>query len=156
MNLRTRLSRSNGYRELGMFDESILELEAIEFGEDRWHPLVIEARYKTYRDAKPWELAKIMADLLTKRFPDQVEWLINKSEAMREMGDPLGAIQVLKDAQDRFAENAQYLFALGRMHALVGELMEARKFVRQAIKLDSKFRVEFLEDSAFDGVWESF
>ena len=36
MKLRTRLSRSNGYRELGMFDESILELEAIEFGEDRW------------------------------------------------------------------------------------------------------------------------
>ena len=28
MNLRTHLSRSNGYRELGMFDESILELEA--------------------------------------------------------------------------------------------------------------------------------
>ena len=34
MNLRTRLSRSNGYRELGMFDESSLDLEAIEFGED--------------------------------------------------------------------------------------------------------------------------
>ena len=156
MNLRTRLSRSNGYRELGMFDESILELEAIEFGEDRWHPLVIEARYKTYRDAKQWELSKIMADLLIKRFPDQVEWLINKSEAMWEMGDPPGAIQALKDAQDRFLENAQYLFAVGRMHALLGELMEARKFVRQAIKLDSKFRVEFLEDSAFDGVWDSF
>ena len=113
MNLRTRLSRSNGYRELGMFNESILELEAIEFGDDRWHPLVIEARYKTYRDAKQWELAKIMADLLTKRFPDQVEWLINKSEAMREMGDPPGAIQTLKDAQDRFAENAEYLFRRG-------------------------------------------
>ncbi len=56
MKLRTRLSRSNGYRELGMFDESILELEAIEFGEDRWHPLVIVARYKTYRDAKEWEI----------------------------------------------------------------------------------------------------
>ena len=156
MNLRTLLSRSNGYRELGMFDESILELEAIEFGEDRWHPLVIEARYKTYRDAKEWELAKIMADLLTKRFPDQVEWLINKSEAMREMGDPPGAIQTLKDAQNRFAKNAEYCFAVGRMHALLGEFMEARKFVRQAIKLDSKFRIELLVDSAFDGVWESF
>ena len=44
MNLRTRLSRSNGYRELGIFDESILELEAIEFGVDRKHCLVIEAR----------------------------------------------------------------------------------------------------------------
>jgi predicted Zn-dependent protease len=101
MNLRTRLSRSNGYRELGMYDESILELEEIE-GDERWHPLVIEARYKTYRDAKQWALAKIMADLLIKRFPDQVEWLINKSEAMRKMGDSSGAIQALKDAQIGF------------------------------------------------------
>ena len=43
-----------------MFDESILELEAIN-GDDRWNPLVVEARYKTYRDAKEWEMAKTMA-----------------------------------------------------------------------------------------------
>ena len=58
MNLRTRLSRSNGYRLLGMFDESILILEDIPFEEDRWHPLVVEARYNTYRDAKEWEMDK--------------------------------------------------------------------------------------------------
>ena len=60
MNLGTYLSRSNGYRELGMFDESTLELEEIE-GEDRWHSMVVEARYNTYRDAKEWELAMTMA-----------------------------------------------------------------------------------------------
>ena len=114
-----------------MFDESILELEAIEFGEDRWHPLVIEARYKTYRDAKQWELAKIMADLLTKCFPDQVEWLINKSEAMREMGDPQGAIQALKDAQDRFAENAK-LFVRRGTHARPSRRVDRGEEVRQA------------------------
>ena len=54
MNLRIHLSRSNRYRKLGMFDESILELEEIE-GEDRWHPLVVEARYNTYNDAKEWD-----------------------------------------------------------------------------------------------------
>ena len=43
MNLRTRLSRSNGYRLMGMFDESILILEDIPFDEERWHPLVVEA-----------------------------------------------------------------------------------------------------------------
>ena len=63
MNLRTHLSRSNGYRELGMYDESILELEEIE-GEDRWHLSVVEARYKTYRDAKEWELAMTMVRVL--------------------------------------------------------------------------------------------
>ena len=57
------LSRSNGCRELGMDDESILELEKIE-GEDRWHPSVVEASYKTYRDAKEWELAMTMAQVL--------------------------------------------------------------------------------------------
>ena len=39
MNLRIHISRSNGYRELGIFDESILELQEIE-GEDRWHSMV--------------------------------------------------------------------------------------------------------------------
>ena len=86
MNLRTRLSRSNGYRELGMFDESILELEEIE-GEDRWHPSVVEARYNTYRDAKEWELAKTMAEVMVNRMPDKFEWLKNQVDAMTECGD---------------------------------------------------------------------
>ncbi len=60
MNLRTHISHSNRYRELGMSDQSILEFEAIN-GDDRWHPLVVEAHYNTYRDAKEWELAKTMA-----------------------------------------------------------------------------------------------
>ena len=119
--------------------------------------LVIEARYKTYRDAKEWELAKIMADLLTKRFPDQVEWLINKSEAMREMGDPPGAITNPQGcSRNEFAENAEYCFAVGYGCALLGEFMEARSSSGKRSELDSKFGVEFLEDSAFDGVWGGF
>ncbi len=87
MNLRIRLSRSNGYRELGMFDESILELEAIEFGEDRWHHLVIEARYKTYRDAKQWELAMTMVKVLANGMPGKFVWLKNQAYAMTECSD---------------------------------------------------------------------
>ena len=71
MNLRTHLSRSNGYRELGMFDESILILEDIPFEEERWHPLVVEARYNTYRDAKEWTLAMTMAKLKHESKPEQ-------------------------------------------------------------------------------------
>ena len=63
MNLSTRFSRSNGYRELGMFDGSILILEDIPFDEERWHPLVVEARCNTYRDAKIWTLAITIAKL---------------------------------------------------------------------------------------------
>ena len=44
-----------------------LELEEIE-GEDRWHPSVVEARYKTYRDAK-MELAMTMARVMAEEYP---------------------------------------------------------------------------------------
>jgi len=54
VNLRTRLSRSEGYRLLGMYDESILILEDIPPGKERWDSLVVEARYNTYRDAEVW------------------------------------------------------------------------------------------------------
>ena len=53
------LSRSNGYRELGMFDESILELESIN-QEDVWTYEVIKAKYLTYWDAKQFEMAEAM------------------------------------------------------------------------------------------------
>jgi hypothetical protein len=68
MNLRTRLSRSNGCRELGMFDESILILEDI----------------------------------------------------------PLG------------------------------DMEEAKNLVRRVFKLNGSFKADFLDDPAFDSVWESF
>ncbi|MBT3666307.1 MAG: hypothetical protein HN548_02420 [Opitutae bacterium] len=45
MYLRTHLSRSEGYRLLGMYDESILILEDIPPGEERWDSLVVEVRY---------------------------------------------------------------------------------------------------------------
>jgi len=149
------LSRSNGYRELGIYDESILELEEIE-GEDRWHPSVVEARYKTYRDAKEWELAMTMARVLANGMPDKLEWLKNHVDAMTECGDTAGALQLLKDASERFGEDGKYLLAVGRQYALLCEIEEAKKYVKRAIKADSSLKAEFLDDPAFDPVWESF
>ena len=110
MNLRTRLSRSNGYRLLGMYDESILILEDIPLGENRWHPLVVEARYNTYRDAKEWTHAMIMAKLKHESKPNSLEWLLNYADAHHQMGDTEKAIEGLQDAEGRFGEEAEYLF----------------------------------------------
>ena len=138
-----------------MYDKSILELEEIE-GEDRWHPSVVEARYKTYRDAKEWELAMTMARVLAEGMPDKLEWLKNQADAMTECGDTTGALQLLKDASERFGEDAKYLFAVGRQYSLLCESEEAKKYVKRAIKADSSLKAEFLDDPAFDAVWESF
>ena len=127
MNLRTHLSRSNGYGELGMFDESILILEDIPVEEDRWHPLVVEAPYNTYRDAKEWTLAMTTAKIKTESKPISLEWLLNYADAHHQMGETEKAITCLKDAQDRFCEDAEYLFRLGKYHAILGNVEEAYK-----------------------------
>jgi hypothetical protein len=48
-------------------------LEDIPLGENRCHPLVVEARYNTYRDAKEWELAMILAKLKHESKPNSLE-----------------------------------------------------------------------------------
>ena len=156
MNPRPRLSRSNGYRLLGMFDESILILEDIPLGKERWHPLVVEARYNSYRDAKEWELAMTMAKLKHESKPNSLEWLLNYADAHHQMGDTEKAIACLQDAEGRFGEEAEYLFRLAKYHAILGNVEEAKKLVRRVFKLNGSFKADFLDDPAFDSVWESF
>ena len=49
-----------------------------------------------------------------------------------------------------------FLFLLGKYHALLGKVEEAKNLVRQAIKKDAKYKLEFAEDSAFDMIWKVF
>lgn len=58
---------------------------------------------------------------------------------------------MLKDASERFGEDGKYL-----QYALLCEIKEAKRYVKRAIKADSSLKAEFLDDPAFDPVWESF
>ena len=135
-----------------MFDESILELEAID-AEERWHYLVVEARYNTSRDAKEWELAKTMAEVMVNRMPDKFECLKNQVDAMTECGCPTDALQLLHDSSNWFGEDAKYIFALGPQYPLLCNIEESKKYVKRAIKMDSSLKADFLDDPEFDTVW---
>jgi tetratricopeptide (TPR) repeat protein len=97
-----------------------------------------------------------MAKLKHESKPNSLEWLLNYADTHHQLGDTEKAIVCLKDAEGRFCEEAEYLFRLGKYHAILGNVKEAKNLVKQAIKKDAKFKLEFVEDSAFDGVWESF
>jgi tetratricopeptide (TPR) repeat protein len=120
------------------------------------YPLVVEARYNTYRDAKEWELAMTMAKLKHESKPNSLEWLLNYADAHHQLGDTKNAIACLKDAEGRFGEEAEYLFRLGKYHAILGNVDEAKNLVRRVFKLNGSFKADFLEDPAFDSVWVSF
>ena len=150
-----RLSRSNGYRELGMYDQSILELESVR-QEDVWTYEVIKAKYLTYRDAKQFEMAEAMTKAMRIYHNNLTEGWLLRAECINETKGAKEAAEMLIEDEDSFKEQADVLFAIGRYLALAGNLNKAKEYIRRAIKLNGNYRSEFLEDDAFDAVWESF
>jgi tetratricopeptide (TPR) repeat protein len=77
-------------------------------------------------------------------------------DGMIKLGEIDDAIEALEEVKDRFVSIAGFIFRLAKCQAILGNVEEAKKLVKQAIEKDAKYKMEFAEDSAFDGVWESF
>ena len=149
------LSRAKGYRELGMYDQSFLELEEI-MGEERLSYEVLEAKYLACKGAKEWEHAEAHANLIRVHHPNRVDGWIMLAECLSELSGAEKAVETLLLDEERFKESARYVYAIGRYYALAQEIQRAKEYTRRAIKMDGSLRAEFIEDSAFDSVWDSF
>jgi hypothetical protein len=70
------LSRAFGYRELGMYDQSFLELEEIQ-GDEKWSFEVLEAKFLACKGAKKWEHAEAHANLIRVHHSYRVDgWIV--------------------------------------------------------------------------------
>ena len=155
MKTSVHLSRAKGYLELGMYDQSFLELEEI-MGEERLSYEVLEAKYLACKGAKEWEHAEAHANLIRVHHPNRVDGWIMLAECLSELSGAEKAVETLLLDEERFKESARYVYAIGRYYALAQEIQRAKEYTRRAIKMDGSLRAEFIEDSAFDGVWDSF
>ena len=70
-----------GYRELGMYDESFLELEEIT-GDERLSYEVLEAKFLACKGAKKWEHAEAHANLIRVHHPLPNRWLDHVSRIL--------------------------------------------------------------------------
>ena len=73
------LSRAFGYRELGMYDQSFLELEEIQ-GDEKWSFEVLESKYLTCKGAKKWEHAEAYSNGMRIYHPNRIDGWINQAE----------------------------------------------------------------------------
>jgi tetratricopeptide (TPR) repeat protein len=149
------LSRANGYRELGMFDQSILELESIR-QEEVWSYDVIKSKYLTYFEAKQFEMASAMTHALRIYHSHLIEGWLLWAECIFQSEGPSAAANLLIDKGERVSKDADVLFSIGRYLAMAEDFSNAKNYIRRAIKLNHKYRKAFLEDPVFDGLWESF
>jgi len=138
-----------------MYDESFLELEEIT-GDEKWSFEVLESKYLACKGAKKWEHAKAYSNGMRIYHPNRIDGWINQAECLCELHGAEKAVEVLLLDEERFSKSARYVYTIGRYYALANEIQRAREYIRRAIKIDGSLRAEFLEDSAFDAVWDSF
>ena len=138
-----------------MYDESFLELEEIT-GDEKWSFEVLESKYLACKGAKKWEHAEAYSNGMRIYHPNRIDGWINHAECLFELHGAEKAVEALLLDEERFKESAKYVYAIGRYYALSHEIQRAREYTKRAIKMDGSLRAEFLEDSAFDSVWDSF
>ena len=149
------LNASIGYLELGMLEEAAGELENLS-PEDRTSSAVLGVRMEIYRTAKNWTLLEVIARELWKRHQDEPIYLNNLAWVVRRKDSIEAAQIILLEALEKFPNDAMTNYNMGCYACLLGDMDNAKRFVGEAIKLDSKYKLMALDDADLEPLWDSF
>jgi Flp pilus assembly protein TadD len=143
---------SNGYRELGMFEDAAQALEEIE-PEDKTRIEVLYARVDIYLGARKWDMAAAVASHLVKADPENPAAWINLAYSVRraETIERAEAI-LLKGALH--PKSALIAFNLACYASVVGHMEEAKARLQHAIDLDKDIRRLALDDEDLRPLWD--
>ncbi|MBS0657959.1 MAG: hypothetical protein JSR82_06900 [Verrucomicrobia bacterium] len=148
-----RLDAVQGYLELGMFDDALAELAAIE-GEFGPRYEVLMLRMMTLRGQQRWGEMREVCSILRETQPERAEswiWLADATRHCRSLGE---AREILREAETMFPANPHVKFQLGCYSCQLGELEPAMRYVQEAVALDRRWLRVALSDRDVEPLWE--
>ena len=148
------LEAACGYAQLGMFHDANAELEKID-PFLRAAPEILALRIEIYRGLEKWELMQQIAKRLKEFQPDNVQWTIPLAYATRRAYSIDVAMEILLDAEARFPREAAIPYNLACYYCQRGEMEKAKRYLKQAFKIDLDWRKAALEDADLKPLWEA-
>ena len=145
---------ASGYLELDMVDEAAAEVENIA-PEDKMRYEVLAFRVEVFRAAGNWDGMEAVSSFLAKVQPNEPSWPINQAWAERRRSSVAAARKILEVAQRQFPDNATILYNLSCYASVEGDIDEAKKYLKQAINRNKKFREISLDDPDLTLLWDS-
>jgi len=149
------LNAALGWLELGNPLEASAELENIT-PTLRSHPAVLELRWQIFAKEKKWEACVDIGEAMVKIAYDLPESWIHRSFALHELKRTKEAADKLEAAADLFPSIWTIPYNLACYACVLGELAEAREWLRDALDLaeDKKAaKLMALEDPDLDRLW---
>jgi tetratricopeptide (TPR) repeat protein len=128
------LNAAEGWLGLGNTAEAQQELEKLS-PETGTHPEVLRVRYHLYEKNRRWEQASEIAQLLCEALPESPFGWIHLAYALHELRRTREAYNVLIPVVDRFPEEYVMRYNLGCYSCQMGNLEEARAWLKKAVSL---------------------
>jgi tetratricopeptide (TPR) repeat protein len=143
-----------GYVELGMFLEADTELDKID-PFNRAAPEVLAIRLAIYHGLKKWELMQEIAKRLAEFEPDDIQWTISLAYATRRADSIQAAKAILLNAEPKFPNEAIIKYNLACYCCQLGEIQNAKNYLKKAFEIDLNWRMAALEDEDLRLLWDS-
>lgn len=152
ISLEHRLQPALGYLELGMFEEANDELEELP-PELRADDEVLGLRIEIFQKLAKWEFARVLAESLAKRSPENPGWWLSWSYALRREQSVVAAQVVLRRASEIHPDVALIAYNLACYACVLGDLAEARTLLKIAFGMDRTLKRIALDDSDLEPLW---
>ena len=128
-----------GYAELGMFRESIAELDAIP---DRFQhrPEVLQLRLHHLMKNKRWAQALRMSQMLCRVAPDSGTGFLHAGYCLHQLGKTAQARELLSTGPIALLKEPVYYYNMGCYEALLGNVHSAHENLQISFRMDASFR----------------
>ena len=133
------LLAAQGYSELGMFDDAIVEIDSLpeEIGKNA---TVVELRTVILMQAKRWKSALAASRVLCRVAPDKTSGFIHAAFCLHELGRTGEARDALLAGPEVLHAEPTFHYNLACYECALGNLDLARMHLDKSFELDKKFR----------------
>jgi hypothetical protein len=146
------LSPVSGYLTLGMHQDA-WDLLGDLSPELRIHDAVLGLRLEILQHLEKWESARVLAESLAKRSPENPDWWLSWSYALRRERSVEAAQAVLREASEIHSDVALITYNLACYACILDDLAATRTLLKIAFAMDPALKQTALDDSDLDPIF---
>jgi tetratricopeptide (TPR) repeat protein len=139
MTFEQKILTAEGFAELGMYDDALAELD--ELGPDEQDVLeALRMRVEIILRKRDWKTALRLSLRACQLYPSESPGFIHAAFCLHELGRTEEAKGTLLDGPAKLLDEPVYYYNLGCYDAVLGNLNEAKAYLRASFRLDKSFR----------------
>ncbi len=139
MTLDKQIRAAEGYAELGMQEDALAELDRLS-PQDQQKTLTLQIRVRILLGLRRWRAALELSERLCELCPQESFGFIHTAFSLHELGRTADAKEVLLGGPPSLLDEPLYYYNLACYDAILGNLDQARAYLRASFRLNKSFR----------------